>query len=104
MVPFHAYGSDQIEEREAPATGPTVRMRVVGVVRNLSQFVFVTDGQAIVSPGFVARYRDEAVILENASVQLRDGVAGMAAAPARCEPRHRARARPCSTSTTWRGG
>ena len=68
VVPFHAYAAEQIEEDGGPARGPAVRMRVVGVVRNLSQFVFVTDGQALVSPGFVARYRDEAVILENASV------------------------------------
>jgi hypothetical protein len=80
VVPFHAYAIEQIEDDDGgPATGPNVGMRVVGVVRNLAQFVFVTDGQGLVSPGFVARYRDEAVILENANVQLRDGAAGMAA-------------------------
>jgi hypothetical protein len=79
VVPFHAYGSDQTDADGGPATGPNVRMRVVGVVRNLAQFVFVTDGQGLVSPGFVARYRDDAVILENANVQLRGGAAGVAA-------------------------
>jgi hypothetical protein len=79
VVPFHAYALEQLEEDGGAARGPLVHMRVVGVVRNLSQFVFVTDGQAIVSPGFVSRYRGDAVILENATVQLRDGQAGMAA-------------------------
>src|SRR5439155_27223116 len=62
-----------------PATGSNVSRRVVGVVRNLAQFVFVTDGQGLVSPGFVARFGDDAVILENANVQLRGGAAGVAA-------------------------
>lgn len=50
-------------------TGPTVKFRVVGVVRNLPKLVF-TNGYAMVSPGYVARYRDEIFIAENANVRL----------------------------------
>lgn len=52
--------------------GPTATLRVVGVVREVRQFVFVTEGQAFVGPGFVQRYRASGSIFPNADVVLRD--------------------------------
>ena len=74
VVPFHAYAATQ-EDVSGPPAGPKVSLRVVGVVRNLGQFVFVTDGQGILSPGFLARYGTRAIALENAYVRLRGGAA-----------------------------
>ncbi len=51
------------------ATGPTVELRIVGVIRNLQKFVF-TNGYVNVSPGYVKRYGDRVLILENANVKL----------------------------------
>ena len=77
VVPFHAYGPTQ-QENGGPPTGPRTSLRVVGVVRNVAQFVFVTDGQAILSPGYLARYGARATVLENAYIQLRGGAADVA--------------------------
>jgi hypothetical protein len=77
VVPFHAYGVAQ-QEDSGPPTGPKVSLRVVGVVRNVAQFVFVTDGQAMLSPGFLSRYGTQATALENAYIRLRGGATDMA--------------------------
>lgn len=68
---LHLYLDSQVDSGGKPL-GPDVRLRVVGVVRNVQQFLFVTDGQGIVSPGVVARYRKtpQVAIHPNAYVQL----------------------------------
>lgn len=73
IIDLHLYLNSQ-SESGGKARGPDLRLRVVGVVRNVQQFLFVTDGQGIVSPGVVARYGKvpDVAILENAYVQLRD--------------------------------
>jgi ABC-type lipoprotein release transport system permease subunit len=53
--------------------GPTVTLKVVGVVRDVGQFLFATDGQAFLPPGFVQRYRGQAAIHPNADVVLSKG-------------------------------
>ena len=53
--------------------GPTVTLKVVGVVRDVGQFLFATDGQAFLSPGFVERYRGQGAIHPNADVVLKKG-------------------------------
>jgi hypothetical protein len=80
VVSFHVYSREQLDETDdsAPPRGPTVPLRVVGVVRNLGQFVFVTDGQALLSPGYLKRYGDQSAHIENAYVQLHGGARDMA--------------------------
>ena len=53
--------------------GPSVTLKVVGVVRDVGQFLFATDGQAFLSPGFVPRYRGQGAIHPNADVVLKKG-------------------------------
>jgi ABC-type lipoprotein release transport system permease subunit len=71
---MHVYLDTQDQGPGSKALGPELRLRVVGVVRNVQQFLFVTDGQGIVSPAVVARYGKipQVSIHENAYVQLRD--------------------------------
>ncbi|MCU1454232.1 MAG: hypothetical protein JWN46_2378 [Acidimicrobiales bacterium] len=56
-------------------SGPVVKLRVVGVVREIRQFLFVPDGQALVGPGFLEHHRKDAVGHPNADVILRRGAA-----------------------------
>lgn len=66
---FSPQDMDSIAGSPSPH-GPTVKFRVVGVVRNVPQFVF-TNGYAMVSPGFLATYGDRVFTAENANVRLR---------------------------------
>src|SRR5439155_17164066 len=50
------------------ANGPSVTLKVVGVVRDVRQFLFATTGQVFLGPGFVRRYRGQAAIHPNADV------------------------------------
>ncbi len=70
------YAHNQPDE-SGPPHGPTVTLHVVGVVKELPQFVFVSDGQVLVSPGFVARYGSQISVDENANIVLRHGEADM---------------------------
>ena len=74
VLDLHFYLDNQEQGPNAKPQGPDVHLHVVGVVRDVQQFVFVTDGQPIASPGVIARYRKvpHIAILENAYVQLRD--------------------------------
>jgi hypothetical protein len=69
---FQPYGPSQTDTTGQP-TGPKVTMHVVGVARDLQEFLFVTSGQVLVSPGFIAKYGDEILRLQNADVTLRHG-------------------------------
>jgi hypothetical protein len=51
--------------------GPKATLKVVGVVRDVNQFLFVTDGQAFLGPAFVRRYRGLTTLHPNADVILR---------------------------------
>jgi FtsX-like permease family len=73
---YRFYNSKQVDETGAPH-GPTVRMHVVGVVKELPQFVFVSEGQVLVSPGFMARYGSQISASENADIVLRHGETDM---------------------------
>jgi hypothetical protein len=76
---FQAFAAGQDDRTGDAPTGPRFTLRVVGVVRDVAQFLFVPDGQVLVSPGVVARYRNQMSLLENANVRLRHGAADMAA-------------------------
>jgi hypothetical protein len=62
---------------DAPASGPSITTRVVGIVHTPLSYVF--SGGAFLSPGFVKKYGDRAYIPENAVIQLRHGTADAAA-------------------------
>ena len=51
--------------------GPKTTLKVVGVVRDVGQFLFATDGQAFLGPAFVRRYRGLTTLHPNADVVLR---------------------------------
>ncbi len=78
VIPFHAYGPTQ-EPGGGAATGPALRLRVVGRVKTMAQFLFVPGGQVLASPALIAQRGDEMVAIENADVRLVHG-AGDAAA------------------------
>lgn len=76
---FQGYELGTDDRSGLPPHGPRMTLRVVGVVRTVPQFLFVSDGQVLVSPGVVARYRSQMNLLENADVVLRHGRADIAA-------------------------
>ena len=55
------------------ANGPTITLRVVGIVRDVREHLFATTGSKYLPPGFVSRYRGLAAIHPNADVVLRGG-------------------------------
>lgn len=72
----YAPGQDDTDPNQR-ASGPQIRLKVVGVVRETSQFLFY-PGFAFPSPGVVARYGDQMSLLENAHVRLRNADTDMA--------------------------
>lgn len=79
-VTFRAAGPDQARAaNNAAATGPTFTLHVVGVVRDIDEFLFVPDGQAFPSPAFSAQNRGRILALPNAEVALTKHEAGMGA-------------------------
>lgn len=75
VIPFHAYTPDQ-EFDGGAAQGPQVDLRVVGLTRNVGQFLF-TGGILMASPGLMDRYGDEMAVAENADVTLAPGGGGI---------------------------
>jgi ABC-type lipoprotein release transport system permease subunit len=76
VVPFHAYSPDQPQTEGQPA-GPSIKLKVVGIVRDTDEFLF-TPGP-IVSPGVVAHYRDRMLVAPNAMVRIRPAHGGVGA-------------------------
>jgi hypothetical protein len=74
---YQFYAPNQVDET-GPPHGPKLTMHVVGVVRELPEFLVVTGGQVLVSPGFMARYGSRISGAENADIVLRHGQAGIA--------------------------
>jgi ABC-type lipoprotein release transport system permease subunit len=72
-VKFDMIGPTIQDLVENNVNGPTVTLKVVGVVRDVGQFLFATDGQAFLPPGFVQRYRGQGAIHPNADVVLNKG-------------------------------
>ena len=75
---FRAYDVGQGDATDDRPAGPELTMEVVGVVRTVNGFLF-TPEQVFLSPGFLARYRDEALYLENADIRLVNGAADIPA-------------------------
>jgi hypothetical protein len=73
---YQFYAHNQVDET-GPPQGPKVTMHVVGVVREVPEFLVVTEGQVLVSPGFMARYGSRVAGAENADIVLRHGSAGI---------------------------
>jgi hypothetical protein len=76
---YQFYGRNQSDEDTDPPRGPKITMHVVGVVREVPEFLVVSDGQVFVSPGFLARYGTRIQTAENADVVLRHGAADIGA-------------------------
>ncbi len=76
---YQLYAPSQSDEDTEPPKGPKVTMHVVGIVREVPEFLFVSDGQVLVPPGFLAKYGTRIQTAENADVQLRHGAADMGA-------------------------
>jgi hypothetical protein len=76
VVPFHAYAPTQSDTSGVPK-GPTIGLRVVGIVRDAEEFLFTPGG--IVSPAVVRQYGHRMFVLPNAMVRLRAGAGGIAA-------------------------
>lgn len=74
-IPFTAMAADGTFD--APASGPALDVRVVGIVHTALSYVFT--GGAFLSPGFVTQFGDDAFIAENAVVRLHRGADEMAA-------------------------
>lgn len=75
---FTPFAPDQEPEIGEPARGPRTPVRVVGVVRTTNQFLFVPEGLAYLSPGFIDRYHGEVQEFQNGVVRLEGGVADSA--------------------------
>ena len=76
---YQFYGRNQSDQDTELPRGPKVTMHVVGVVREAPEFLFVSDGQVFVPPGFLARYGTRIQTAENADVVLRHGAADIGA-------------------------
>jgi FtsX-like permease family len=75
---YQFYAHDQVDETGVPH-GPKLTMHVVGVVREVPEFLVVSEGQVLVSPGFMARYGSQVAVAENADIVLRHGAADVGA-------------------------
>jgi predicted lysophospholipase L1 biosynthesis ABC-type transport system permease subunit len=75
VVPFQAELPGG-EFDPAPARGPEVDLRVVGLTRNVGQFLF-TGGILMVSPGLLERHGEELAVATNADVRLTPGGSGI---------------------------
>lgn len=75
---FQPFGATQDDLSGEPPNGPPITLHVVGVVRDLSEFLFVAEGRIVAPPGVLARYGDQVEHIENADVRLRGGAADIA--------------------------
>lgn len=77
---FRPQGPEQASRAgSVPATGPTLTLHVVGVVREVDEFLFVSQGQAFVSPALIRQHRAAMLILPNAEITLAPGGGGIVA-------------------------
>jgi hypothetical protein len=79
FTPFsHADFDDDGELLGGPLTAPPLDPTVVGIIRTPVEALFVAEGLAVLSPGFLAQHPD-AFAPENAVVRLRPGEGGVRA-------------------------
>jgi hypothetical protein len=76
VVPFQAFARSQSDLTAMPE-GPSFKIRVVGVVRDVDEFLFASAGD--VSPGVVSHYGNQILLHPNAVVRLAHGEADVAA-------------------------
>lgn len=76
VVPFQAFSPTQSDLTGVPA-GPSFRIRVVGIVRNVDEFLFASAG--VVSPWIVTHHGNQILLHPNAVVRLTHGEADVAA-------------------------
>jgi hypothetical protein len=76
VIDFQAYGAKQDDTSGAPPTGPRVKLHVVGVVRQIDEFLFV-PGMILLPPAFLQKYGASSLLAENGMVRLTHGAADM---------------------------
>ncbi|MDQ6909248.1 MAG: ABC transporter permease [Actinomycetota bacterium] len=76
VIRYKPFAAGQDDTSGEPPRGPDVELRVVGVVRQIDEFLFV-PGMVMLSPAFVERYAPDTIMVENAMVRLKRGAADM---------------------------
>jgi hypothetical protein len=76
-VHYRPYAADQDDTSGAPPNGPLIDLHVVGVVRQIDEFLF-TPGMIMLSPAFVDRHGAGLLLVENAMVRLSRGAKDVA--------------------------
>jgi len=71
-IDYKPYAADQDDTSGEPPNGPGVKLRVVGVVRTVDEFLFV-PGMVMLSPGFLRSHGPGLLLVENAMVRLAGG-------------------------------
>jgi hypothetical protein len=74
VIDYKPFGADQDDTSGVPPNGPEVRLRVVGVVRHVHEFLFV-PGMVMPSPAFLDVHGSGTLLAENAMVRLAHGAA-----------------------------
>jgi ABC-type lipoprotein release transport system permease subunit len=69
---YRPYGATQDDTAGVAPTGPAVQLRVVGVVRQIDEYLFV-PGMVMVSPAFLQGPGAGTLLVENAMVRLTRG-------------------------------
>ena len=90
IIDYRPYGAAQDDTSNVAPNGPEVKLHVVGVVRQVDEYLFV-PGMVMVSPAFLDGPGAGTLLVENAMVRLRNGAARYPATPARREQGRRAR-------------
>ncbi len=73
VLPYRPFGPDQDDTSGKPPTGPSMKLRVVGVTRDVNEFLFNPEGSIFVSPGVLTRYGSQMELVQNGHVRLRHG-------------------------------
>lgn len=76
VINYKPFAAGQDDTSGEPPRGPDLELRVVGVVRQIDEFLFV-PGMVMLSPAFVERYAPDTLMVENAMVRLKSGAADM---------------------------
>ena len=77
IIDYRPYGAEQDDTSNVPPNGPEVKLRVVGVVRQVDEYLFV-PGMVMVSPAFLRGPGKGTLLVENAMVRLKNGNADIA--------------------------
>jgi ABC-type lipoprotein release transport system permease subunit len=74
VIDYRPYGEAQDDTGNVAPSGPEVKLHVVGVVRQVDEYLFV-PGMVMVSPAFLDGPGKGTLLVENAMVRLKNGAA-----------------------------